>query len=142
MRTPACGQRRRGIIADEQRTLIEHLQRERLSRRGICRAVGVSLTCVLHFMVERGAACPDHLHPLLPVSPTDVVIRQLEAEADEMWSFMQKKANTQWIWITMDAKTRQIIAFYIGDRHRESAKPLWAKIPLVYREQPLPYGSR
>jgi hypothetical protein len=41
------------IISYEQRTLIEHLLRERLSRRGLCRAVGVSLTWLLHFMVER-----------------------------------------------------------------------------------------
>jgi IS1 family transposase len=64
-----------------------------------------------------------------------MVIRQLEAEADELWSFVQKKANTQWIWIAMDAKTRQIMAFYVGDRHRDSTKSLWAKIPLVYCEQ-------
>jgi insertion element IS1 protein InsB len=123
------------IIADEQRTLIEHLLRERISLRGICRAVGVSLTWLLHFMVERFAACPDHLHAQLPVSPTEVVIRQLEAEADEMWSFVQKKANKQWIWIAMDAKTRQIMALHVGDRSRDRAKQLWAKIPLVYREQ-------
>ena len=122
-------------IADEQRTLIEHLLRERISLRGICRAVGVSLTWLLHFMVERFAACPEHLHVQLPISPTDVVIRQLEAEADEMWSFVQKRANTQWIWIAMDAKTRQIIAFGVGDRSRDTAKQLWAKIPLVYHEQ-------
>jgi hypothetical protein len=54
------------IIGDEQRTLIEHLLRERLSLRGICRAVGVSFTWLLHFMVECFAACPDHLHVQLP----------------------------------------------------------------------------
>jgi insertion element IS1 protein InsB len=123
------------IISYEQRTLIEHLLRERLSLRGICRAVGVSLTWLLHFMVERFAACPDHLHVQLPVSPTDVVIRRLEAEADELWSFVGKKANKQWLWIAMDAKTRQVIAFHVGDRSRETAKELWAKVPLVYREQ-------
>lgn len=123
------------IISSEQRTLIEHLLCERISRRGICRAVGVSLTWLLHFIVERFAACPDHLHVQLPVSPTAVVIRPLEAEADEMWSFVQKKAYKQWIWIAMDAKTRQIMAFHVGDRSRDSAKQLWAKIPLAYREQ-------
>src|SRR3712207_4431036 len=81
------------IIADEQRMLIEHLLRERISLRGICRAVGVSLTWLLHCMVERFAACPDPLHAQLPVNPTDVVLRRLEAEADEMWSFVQKKAH-------------------------------------------------
>jgi insertion element IS1 protein InsB len=123
------------LIADEQRLLIEHLLRERISLRGICRAAGVSLTWLLDFMVECFAACPDHLHLQRPGRPTDVVIRQLEAEADEMWSFVKKKANKQWIWIAMDAKTRQIIAFHVGGRSRDSAKELWAKIPLVYREQ-------
>ena len=47
----------------------------------------------------------------------------------------QKKANKQWIWIAMDATTRQVIAFHVGDRSRESGKELWANIPLVYREQ-------
>src|SRR5215218_6123939 len=94
------------IIADEQRTLIEHLLRERISLRGICRAVGVSLTWLLHFMVECFAACPDHLHVQLPSDPSDMWIHQLEAEADEAWSFVEKKANKQRLWLAMDAKSR------------------------------------
>ena len=35
----------------------------------------------------------------------------------------------------MDARTRQVIAFHVGDRRRERAQPLWAKIPVVYGEQ-------
>ena len=62
-----------------------------------------------------------------------MVLRQLEA--DEMWSFVEKKANKQWLWIAMDATTRQIMAFHVGDRRRDRAKELWAKIPEVYREQ-------
>ena len=123
------------IIADEQRTLIEHLLRERISLRGICRAVGVSLTWLLHFMVECFAACPDHLHGPRPAGPAEVVLHQLEAEADEMWSFVEKKANKPWLWIAMDTTTRQIIAFHVGDRSRDSAKELWANIPEAYREQ-------
>lgn len=65
--------------------MVEHLLRERISLRGICRAVGVSLTWLLHFMVERFAPCPDDLHVRLPRRPTDVVLRRLEAEADEIW---------------------------------------------------------
>jgi insertion element IS1 protein InsB len=122
-------------IADEQRTMIAHVLRERLSLRGICRAVGVSLTWLLHFIVEYFAACPDDLHVRLPQRPTDMVLRRLEAEADEMWSFVQTKANKQWIWIAMDATTHQIMAFHMGDRSRDSAKELWTTIPLVYRAQ-------
>jgi IS1 family transposase len=59
---------------------------------------------------------------------------RLEAEADEMWSVVQKKANKQWLWIAMDATTRQIIALHVGDRSRESGKELWAKMPLGSRE--------
>jgi insertion element IS1 protein InsB len=33
----------------------------------------------------------------------------------------------------MDAPTRQVIAFHVGDRSRRSAKRLWAKIPETYR---------
>ncbi len=111
-------------IADERRTRVEHLLRERISLRGICRAVGVSLTWLLHFLVECFMACPEDLHVQLPARPTAVVMSRLEAEADEMWSFVQKKANKQWIWIAMDATTRQIIAFHVGDRSGESGKAL------------------
>jgi hypothetical protein len=58
--------------------------RERISLRGICRAVGVSLTWLLHFMVECFVTRPDHLPVRLPVSPVKVLIYKLESEADEM----------------------------------------------------------
>ena len=37
--------------------------------------------------------------------------------------------------MAMDAKTRQVIAFHVGDRGRESTQELWANIPVAYREQ-------
>ena len=80
-------------IPHEQRMQIEQLLCERISLRGICRTVGVSLTWLLHFLVECYTACPDHLHTQLPARPVEVLISRLEAEADEMWSFVQKKAN-------------------------------------------------
>jgi insertion element IS1 protein InsB len=122
------------LIPAERRAEIENLLRERLSLRGICRAVGVSLTWLLHFMVECFASCPDHLFVRSSASPAKVWLYQLEAEADEMWSFVQKKANKQWSWLAMDATTRQIIAFHVGDRSRESAKALWSEIPAAYQE--------
>ena len=122
-------------ITEEQRTLIARLLLERFSLRGICRAVGVSLTWLLHFMVERFAASPDHLHVQLPTSPTDVIIQRLDAEADEIWSVVQKKVNKQWLWLAMDAATRQVMAFHVGDRSRQSGEQLWAKIPAVYQRQ-------
>ena len=78
------------LIPAERRAEIENLLRERLSLRGICRAVGVSLTWLLHFMVECFASCPDHLFVRSSASPAKVLLYKLEAEADEMWSFVQQ----------------------------------------------------
>jgi hypothetical protein len=72
----------------------------------------------------------------------NVMIQRLEVEADERFSFVQKKANKQWIWINMDATSRQVIAFHVGDRSRRSAKRLWAKIPLAYRQQATFYTNQ
>ena len=117
------------LISEEKRGLIERLLVERISLRGICRAVGVTLKWLLGFLVQCFEALPDHLH-VQPLSCThDVLIQRLEVEADELASFVQKKANKQWVWIAMDAKTRQIIAFHVGDRSHTSAEHLWAKIP-------------
>jgi insertion element IS1 protein InsB len=122
------------LIAEEKRTLIERLLLERISLRGICRAVGVKLKWLLGFLVQCVEALPDHLHVQLITCHGNVMMRRLEVEADEMSSFVQKKANKQWIWIAMDATSRQVIAFHVGDRSRRSAKRLWAKIPEAYRQ--------
>src|SRR5262245_766750 len=123
------------VIGDEQRTLVERLLCEKISLHGICRAVGVSIRWLMGFMAARFAALPDHLHVRPVVVPRDVILGRLEVEADEMWSFVAKKANKQWVWIAMDKQTQQIIAFHVGDRSHESAKQLWANLPAVYREQ-------
>jgi insertion element IS1 protein InsB len=121
-------------IAEDKRALIERLLVERISLRGIRRAVGVGLKWLLGFLVDCVEALPDHLHVQPVTCQGNVMIRRLEVEADEMSSFVQKKANKQWIWIAMDAKTRQVIAFHVRDRSRKSAKRLWAMIPHTYRQ--------
>ena len=122
------------VIDDDQRSLVERILLEKLSLHGICRAVGVSIRWLIDFMVKRFEAAPKHLNAQLPGRPGDVIIRRFEAEVDEMYSFV-KKANEQWIWLAMDRATRQIIAFHVGDRSRQSAEQLWANLPAVYREQ-------
>jgi IS1 family transposase len=122
------------LIAEDKRTLIERLLLERLSLRGICRAVGVTLKWLLGFLVQCFGALPDHRHVQSVSCPRDVPIQRLEVEADELASFVQKKAHKQWVWIAMDATTRQVIAFHVGDRSHTSAEHLWAKIPQAYRQ--------
>ena len=122
------------LISEDTRALIERLLVERISLRGICRAVGVTLKWLVGFLVQCVEALPDHLN-VEPVSRTqDVVIQRLEVEADDMQSFVKKKENKQWMWIAMDAKRRQVIAFHVGDRSRRSAKRLWGKIPEAHRQ--------
>src|SRR5215831_14151222 len=71
---------------------------------------------------------PDHRHVHSVACQHDILIQRLAVEADALASFVQKKANQPWVWIAMDAKTRQIIAFHVGDRSHTSADQLWAKI--------------
>ena len=122
-------------IGAEQRTGVERLLCEKISLHGICRALGVIIRWLMDFMGARFAAAPDHLHVQPVASSCDVVLGCLEGEADELGSFVQKKANSYWLWLAMDKQTRQILAFHVGDRSQNSAKQLWAKIPQVYREQ-------
>jgi insertion element IS1 protein InsB len=121
-------------ISEDTRALIERLLVERIALRGICRAVGVTLKWLVGFLVQCFEALPDHLN-VEPVSRTpDVVIPRLEVDADDMQSFVKKKDNKQWMWSAMDAKTRQVIAFHVGDRSRRSAKRVWAKMPAASRQ--------
>ena len=76
------------------------------------------------------------------MSSAAVIIQRLEAELDELWSFVGQKENRQWVWIAMDATTRQVIAFHIGDRSGQSAQALWQKIPTAYQEQALFYTDQ
>jgi insertion element IS1 protein InsB len=102
------------LIADDKRSLIERLLVERISLRGICRAVGVTLKWLLGFLIQCIEVLPDHFHVQPLAGHGNVMLRRLEVEADERASFVQQKADKQWIWIAMDATMRQVIAFRGG----------------------------
>src|SRR2546430_8275374 len=123
------------VITEEQRLLIERLLLERISLRGICRVVGVGLRWLLQFMGARFREAPDHLNVAPPIYTPTVTVQRLEPEMDELWSFVGAKANRHWVWIAMEATTRQVLAFHVGDRSGQSAHALWEQIPAAYREQ-------
>src|SRR6266851_5190651 len=100
------------VIVEEHRAVVERLLCEKISLHGICRVIGVSIRWLMDFMVACFAALPDHLHVQPIATSRDVIVGCLEVEADELWSFVQKKTNKQWVWIAMDKQTRQIIAFH------------------------------
>jgi hypothetical protein len=83
------------VITEKQRALIERLLLERISLRGICRAVSGGLQWLLQFMVEQFRAPPEHLYVESLGSTPAVIVQRLEAELDELWSFVGGKANRQ-----------------------------------------------
>ena len=64
---------------------------------------------------------------LLPAEAEDVL------ELDEVWSFVLKKADKRWLWTAMCRRTRQIVAFVIGDRSEATCRLLWQAIPQEYK---------
>ena len=62
----------------------------------------------------------------MPAEPDDIL------EADEMWSFVHEKWNKRWLWTIMCRRTRQILAFVIGDRSEATCRKLLEQIPPAY----------
>jgi len=129
-------------ITAGEKEKIRKLLAERIALRGICRVMDVSLKWLLGFMVSVYEKLPEDLNFRETEETDEIVIYALASEVDEMWSFVGNKKNKQWIWIAMDVKTRQIIAFYVGDRSRDSAQELWQLIPAVYRQKATFYTDK
>ncbi len=55
-------------------------------------------------------------------------------QCDELWSFVDNKGNKQWVWLALDADTREIVGVYIGNRDETAAWKLWDSLPGVYRQ--------
>jgi len=54
-------------------------------------------------------------------------------ELDELWSFVLKKARKRWIWIALCRRTRQVVAYAIGDHSKAACRKLWEAIPSAYQ---------
>ena len=123
-------------ISEDKKTMIRLLLLERISLRGICRVVKISIAWLMQFIVTVYKQLPEHLNTNLQVVEYkgDVIVNLLDVESDELWSFVGNKENKQWIWLAMDSHTRQIIAFYVGDRSSQSAQELWKLIPDSYKK--------
>ncbi len=75
---------------------------------------------------------PPFITTLVTPDPEDATATTLEL--DELWSFVLKKANQSWIWIALCRKTRQVVAYALGDRSKQTCLRLWERIPAAYRE--------
>lgn len=54
-------------------------------------------------------------------------------ELDELWSFVYEKANKYWLWIALCRRTREVVAFFLGDRSEKSCQRLWDLVPENYK---------
>lgn len=98
------------------------------SMRSISRVADVSINTVSKLLVEAGEAC---------LAMHDELVRNVEAkrvQADEIWSFCYAKqrnvadakaapegAGDVWTWTALDADTKLMISYFVGDRSGESA---------------------
>src|SRR3954469_12800492 len=80
---------------------------------------------------KKHAALPELSDTLCEPDPQDPTASDLEL--DELWSFVLKRARKRWVWVALCRATRQVVAYFIGDRSRESCRRLWGRIPAAYR---------
>ena len=96
--------------------------------RGVARSQSVSCPTLVKWLLEAARKAPEINETLAEPIPTDVL------EADKLWGFVFKKKNKRWLWIVICRRTRQIIAYFIGDRSEKSCKALYRRIPKNYRQ--------
>jgi IS1 family transposase/transposase-like protein len=99
---------------------------ERLSLRGLERLLAISRRTVQRWLAGWVQAVPALETTLTPAEPADVL------ELDELWSFVGSKAQPRWLWLALCRRTRQVVAYFVGDRSETSCLQLWRRIPLAY----------
>lgn len=120
-------------IREEIRMLIGNALLERNSLRAICRIFSVSLTWLQAFAHSLWEQLPDDLGLSKKMIKKIKKMQVFGLQADEMWSFVGRKAYKRWIWIVFDPIYRVVVAYHIGDRSDKSARALYEKIPALLR---------
>lgn len=122
------------IIPDDTKERIRRALLERVSLEGICRIFDVSTPWLLEFMEKTYQSLPEDLNATVIAENDEFEV--LVLEIDELWSFVGNKQNDQWLWLVMHSKTRQILAFHVGNRTRASGEALMAKLPIELKKKP------
>lgn len=115
-------------LAASERARILHLLCEGSSIRAVTRLTGASKNTVIKLMIDAGRACAIY---------HDEHVRGLSAkrvQVDEIWSFTYAKqknvaeakaapygAGDTWTWTAIDADSKLIISWFVGDRDSECA---------------------
>jgi IS1 transposase len=86
----------------------------------------------VHVDQKKVAQLPPLRTTLVAPDPEDTTSTILEPY--RLWSFVLKKANNSWMWIALCRKTRQVVAYTVGDRSKKTCQRLWEAIPSEYRQ--------
>ncbi len=123
-----------GMLEPQSRSYPEFIRefvlrtyRERASMRGIERIFGIARQTLARWILEKAGAMPNLADTLETVKTDDVL------ELDELWSFVRTKNDKRWIWVALCRRTRQVVAYFIGDRSEKSCRALWKSIPASYK---------
>ncbi len=110
----------------EKKAQILHLLVEGNSINSTSRLTDVSKTTILKLLVDTGKAC-EAFH-----NETVKGVKAARVQADEIWSFvyakeknvpegMEDKAGDVWTWTALDADSKLIVSWFVGNRDAESA---------------------
>ncbi|WP_432814408.1 IS1 family transposase [Sphingorhabdus sp.] len=115
-------------LSHAKRTQILAMLCEGSSMRSISRIVDVSINTVSKILVEAGEAC------LILHDETVHNVKASRVQCDEIWSFCYAKdknvpaakdapegAGDVWTWTAIDADTKLIVSYFVGDRSGQSA---------------------
>ena len=99
---------------------------ERLSLRGMERMLAISRRTISRWLARWIDEVPPLETSLLPADIGEVL------ELDELWSFVGNKHQPRWVGLALCRRTRQVVAYWIGDRTETAALQLWRRIPRDY----------
>ena len=72
-------------------------------------------------------ALPRFANSINPAQGDDVL------ELDELWSFVGNKKRQVWLWIALCRRTRQVVAYTLGDRSTQTCQQLYNNLPESYK---------
>jgi transposase-like protein/IS1 family transposase len=107
---------------------IERSLRERCSLRGIARIFKISVETLLLLVASLVKELPALRESVIEAREGDIL------ELDELCSFVGKKSEKRWIWIALCRRTRQVVAFFIGDRSEKIGPPM--RLPQTFSKNP------
>jgi insertion element IS1 protein InsB len=111
----------------QTRQTVLRLVLERTSLPGLGRVFGLWHGTILRWLKRWIKTLPTFSQSLLPSQADDVL------ELDETWSFVGEKFFERWLWTAMCRRTRQIVAYAIGDRTQVTCAKLRDRLPPDYR---------